>query len=238
MRTLAVLPIKNFDSAKERLAERLGSGSRQMLARSMFSDVLASLRHVPGLDAIAVVTDDREAESASAGTGTSLLRDTERAGQSAAARIGVRHAIESGYERVLLVPGDVPLLDHTEVRGMLSRAASNERPVTIVPDRHGEGTNALLLSPPDAIDPAFGPRSLERHVAAAEAAGVAYAVEELPSLIHDVDTPDDLTELTRLLQTLHGSAPMTRGTLNQIDRLHGGAEPGPGAAPGEPAVRG
>lgn len=235
MSTLAVLPIKNFDAAKQRLAEHLGGGSRQILARSMFSDVLASLRHVPGLDGIVVVTADREAESASTGDAVSVLEDTESAGQSAAARIGIRHALAAGFDRVLLVPGDVPLIDAGEVRAMLSGAASEERPVTIVPDRHGEGTNALLLSPPDAIEPAFGPGSLERHVSAAEAAGTPYAVEELPSLVHDIDTPDDLAELTRVLGNRHGSAPMTRGTLKQIDRLHGGPPAGPAAA--EPAVQ-
>jgi 2-phospho-L-lactate guanylyltransferase len=234
MSTLAVLPIKSFDAAKQRLAATLGAGSRQALARSMFSDVLASLRHVPGLDAIVVVAGDREAESASTGDTVGVIRDRAQAGQSSAARLGIEYALDHGYERVLLVPGDTPLLDAGEVRAMLSRAAAERRPVTIVPDRHGEGTNALLLSPPDAIDPAFGPGSLERHVNAAEAAGLAYTVEALPSLVHDVDTPDDLAELGRQLESRHGLAPMTRGTLRQIERLHGPAPVAP--APIEPPV--
>jgi 2-phospho-L-lactate guanylyltransferase len=219
MSTLAVLPIKSFDAAKQRLSAALGNGSRQALARSMFADVLASLRHAPGLDAVVVVTADREAELASTGDTVSVLRDVHQDGQSAAARIGIAHAIERGYERVLLVPGDTPLLDAGELRAMLSRASSARRPVTIVPDRHGTGTNALLLSPPDAIDPAFGPDSFRRHVAAAEAAELDHEVESLPSLIHDVDTPDDLAELVRLLEVRHGKAPQTRGALKQIDRL-------------------
>ena len=74
-----------------------------------------------------------------------------------------------------------------------------------MPDRHGTGTNALVLSPPDAIEPSFGPDSLERHVAAAEAAGVPHRVEEVPGLALDVDTPDDLAALGAELELSRGA---------------------------------
>ncbi|MGH3993293.1 MAG: hypothetical protein ACRDSN_12640, partial [Pseudonocardiaceae bacterium] len=101
-----------------------------------------------------------------------------------------------------------------EVAGLLAR----HRSVSIVPDRHGTGTNALVLAPPDAIAPSFGPGSLERHVAAAETAGVAHAVEELPTLMLDVDTRDDLAALTTALAGRRGQAPSTRGALRQLER--------------------
>jgi 2-phospho-L-lactate guanylyltransferase len=95
---------------------------------------------------------------------------------------------ELSAQRALLVPGDTPALDTADLDALLARA----EPVVIVPDRHGTGTNALLLTPPGAIAPAFGPGSCERHQAAAEAAGVDHAVLRLPSLALDVDTPEDL----------------------------------------------
>ena len=91
------------------------------------------------------------------------MRDPDQPGQSQAAAIGIRYALAAGYERVLLVPGDTPLLDPAEVAALL---AQRGHAVAIVPDRHGTGTNALLLAPPDAIEPSFGPGSFERHVAA------------------------------------------------------------------------
>jgi len=101
--------------------------------------------------------------------------------------------------------------------------ASAARSVTIVPDRHGTGTNALLLSPPDAIDPSFGPGSRDRHVAAAERAGVPHRVQEVPGLALDVDTPGDLAALSSELELYRGHAPATRGALRQLDRA--GASP-------------
>jgi 2-phospho-L-lactate guanylyltransferase len=213
-RTIAILPVKSFDAAKQRLADMLGTGSRKALAQAMFADVLSTLRHVPGLDEIAVVTADRAAEAAAAGERVTVLHDGAQAGQSEAVLIGIRHALESGYDRVLLVPGDTPLLQPGEVAALIA----GSRALVIVPDRHGSGTNALLLWPPDAIEPSFGPDSLARHLAAAEASGVPYRTQDVPGLALDVDTPDDLAELAAALEARRGQAPSTRGALNQLAR--------------------
>ncbi len=214
MRTIAILPVKSFTAAKQRLAGLLGAGSRQALAQAMFSDVLSSLRHVQGLDAVAVVTADRVAEAVALGERIQVLGDPDQQGQSQAAAIGIRYALAAGYERVLLVPGDTPLLDPAEVAALLAQ----EGTLAIVPDRHGSGTNALLIAPPDAIEPSFGPDSFERHVAAGRAAGAEPVVERLATLMLDVDTPEDLAELAGALEARRGSAPSTRGALRQLDR--------------------
>ena len=202
MRTIAILPIKSFGAAKQRLSSLLGGGSRQALAQAMFSDVLASLGHVPDLDGVAVVTANPVAQEAALRTGVTLLADTQEAGQSAAVQIGLRHALEQGYERALLVPGDTPLLDPLEVAAMLDRSDEDTTTVTIVPDRHGEGTNALLLDLPAAIEPAFGPGSLERHRAAARAAGATHRVDKVASLALDVDTPEAVSYTHLTLPTI------------------------------------
>jgi len=227
MRTIAILPIKSFGAAKQRLSGLLAGGSREALAQAMFSDVLAALRRVPGIDEIAVVTANRLAEDVARGEGVRLLHDDAEAGQSAAAELGVRYALDRGYDRVLLVPGDTPLLDPFEAAAMLDRAETEGTGVTIVPDRHGEGTNALLLAPVTAIRSSFGPGSLERHRAAARRAGVSHRVEAVFSLMLDVDTPDDLAALADALVDRHGQAPMTRGALSQLERMRSAPPPPP-----------
>jgi len=180
----------------------------------MFTDVLSTLRRAPGLDEIAVVTGDRAAESAASGDRVTVLYDGAQTGQSDAALIGIRHALAGGCDRAVLVPGDTPLLEPGDVATLISRATG----VLIVPDRHGTGTNALVLSPPDAIGPSFGPDSRARHVAAAAAARVPHRVEEIPGLTLDVDTPADLAELAAALEARRGQAPSTRGALRQLER--------------------
>ena len=218
MRTLAILPIKSFGASKQRLSGMLGHGSRRALAQAMFLDVLAALRRVHGLDAIAVVTADYAAESAARNEGVHLLFDADEAGQSEAVSIGIRHGVALGFERVLLVPGDTPLIEPREVAAMLERAEQEGTAAVIVPNRHGAGTNALLLSPPEAMAPSFGEGSLERHRSAAAAAELTHRVEAVPSLTLDVDTPDDLGVLSGALEERRGQACMTRGTLRQLDR--------------------
>lgn len=218
MRTLAILPIKSFDAAKSRLAGALGSGSRQALAQAMFSDVLAALRRVPGLEATAVVTGDERAIAVAEAERVHVVDDAGCESHSAAAMAGVRHAVATGYERVLLVPGDVPLLDPAEVGDLLERSAAADVAVAIIPDRHGTGTNGLLIRPPDCFEPQFGPGSRDRHVEAARAAGLSWTVEPVPSLLHDVDTPDDLAALGDALASRRGLAPSTRGALSQLQR--------------------
>lgn len=216
MRTLAILPIKSFSQAKQRLRSELSEADRRALVDSMFSDVLVALRRVPELEGIIVVSGDRVAQRIAQGYGATVVEDDER-GHNSAVGEGIRTALEDGIERVLLVPGDCPLLDPKEIEELLNHRAG-ERSALIVPDRHGTGTNALLLTPPDVLAPSFGPDSCRRHLADAGMAGVPAEVVEVPCLAFDVDTPDDLDALQQQLAESRGGAAHTRGMLNQLMR--------------------
>ena len=182
----------------------------------MFSDVLVALRRAKAVDEVMVVTRDNAAQQIAGGYGATVLDDQER-GHSEAAAVGIRAALESGKDRVVLVPGDCPLLDPRELDELIGRRLS-EPAVLVVPDRHGTGTNALLLAPPDALAPSFGPGSCERHRSTAEAQGVACEVVQVPSLAIDIDTPEDLAALQEMLTATHGLAAHTRGMLRQLTR--------------------
>jgi 2-phospho-L-lactate guanylyltransferase len=199
MRTVAILPVKSFGRAKQRLGDAVPN--RPALAAAMLADVLEALARVPELAGLIVVTAERAAADAARAAGAQVIHDPVEAGQSAAAALGIAAA---RADRALLVPGDCPALESREVEALLRETA----PVVIVPDRHGTGTNALLLAPPDVMAPAFGEGSFARHCALARAAGVEVRVAELPSLALDVDTPEDLATL------LAGrGAPRTRAQL-------------------------
>jgi 2-phospho-L-lactate guanylyltransferase len=208
MRTVAVLPVKSFGRAKQRL--RPAGVDRAELAAAMVGDVLEALGAVRGLDAVVVVSAQDLAGRPAA---TEWVHDPLEVGQSSAAARGVRAAVARGAQRVLLVPGDCPALDPAEVDALLESAAPG---VVIVPDRHGSGTNALLLDPPAVMTPAFGPGSFARHAALAHAAGATVRVGRLPSLELDVDTPGDLAALRAALAAGHGAAPRTRALLERL----------------------
>jgi 2-phospho-L-lactate guanylyltransferase len=227
MRTAAVLPIKSFGRAKQRLRAAVAQPGRADLAAAMVGDVLAALGRVPGLDDLVVVTAEPRAAAAARTDGAHVVHDPAETGQSDAAALGVAAALARGAERALLVPGDCPALDPREVAALLASAtgpadtagptpAGRGGTVVIVPDRHGTGTNALLLSPPRAIAPAFGPGSFARHRARAAAAGAAVRIAAAPSLELDVDTPGDLAALRAALDRRPHAAPRTRALLARI----------------------
>ncbi len=214
MRTAAVLPVKSFGRAKQRLGEAVGQPDRAELAAGMVGDVLAALGAVPELDDVVVVTAEPRAAAAAREAGAHVIADPVEAGQSAAAALGVAEAAQQGAGRVLLVPGDCPALDPREVSALLG--GHPEAGVVIVPDRHGSGTNALLLTPPDAIAPSFGAGSFARHAGRGAAAGAVVRVAHAPSLELDVDTPGDLAALQRALVRLPDAAPRTRALLERM----------------------
>ena len=216
MRTCAVLPVKRFDDAKQRLDRTLNAGTRRALAEAMVSDVLHALRRATRVDVVIVVTGEHGAEALARAYDAQAIPDDDR-GHSHAARSGVDWALERDYERVLMVPGDCPALDPAEVDALVVEGMSGPD-VVIVPDRHGTGTNALLLAPPDVIAPSFGPGSRARHEQAAHDAGARWRIAEPRSLVLDVDTADDLAVLHAALEARTGGAAHTRGLLRRMAR--------------------
>lgn len=215
MRTAAILPVKTFSVAKRRLGEAIGASEREELAAAMVSDVLGALFRIPEIDDVVVVTAEPLAARAAEEAGAVVVHDPDEAGQSAAAARGIDAALVRGANRVVLVPGDCPALDPHELAALLRRP-SRPPHVVIVPDRHGSGTNALVLEPPAVMPPSFGPGSFARHAALARAAGAHPKVAELPSLGLDVDTPDDLGALRAALEAHPEAAARTRAVLHRL----------------------
>ena len=211
MNAAAVLPVKRFDAAKQRMAGGLEGDQRRQLAAAMVADVLEAIGAARTLERVIVVSGDPVAQELAAEAGAEVVPDPEDAGHVEAALAGIARAEVQGANRVVLLAGDCPLLDSRELDRLLTGVP--EPYVGIVPDRHGSGTNALLLSPPDAIVPAFGDNSRARHVDMARQAGIPFGIEELPSIELDLDTPADVIALTRELERRPGRARRTAKAL-------------------------
>lgn len=236
MRTAAILPVKRFPLAKQRLGESVAESLRANLARAMVGDVLSSLRECPAIDATIVVTCEPSVAAAARYIDAVVVEDTAEEGQSTAVSLGLAYALRDGFERAMCVPGDCPTLDPDELVELLVVAAPNEdvglqfgvpraggreaksavmaqAEVVIVPDRHGKGTNGLLLSPPDALSPSFGPDSRARHERLASESGVKWRIAQPASLLLDIDTGEDLAALRKRVAGERVRAPRTRAVL-------------------------
>jgi len=192
--TVAVLPIKRFDAAKQRLDRE----DRAALMEAMATRALQTLAEA-GVDAAIVVTADPVAERLAREHGAAVVAEPEGLlGHSAAAALGVEAALARGAGRVLLLAGDCPLLTAADVDELLARHDGAGEGVVVLADRHGTGTNGLLLRPPRAISPAFGPGSRIRHERLAAEAALPCVVEHVPAFALDVDTVEDLAAVEQL----------------------------------------
>jgi 2-phospho-L-lactate guanylyltransferase len=221
MRTAAILPVKRFPIAKQRLGESVADSLRADLARAMVGDVLSALRECAAIETTIVVTCEPSVAAAARYIDAIVVEDSAEEGQSAAASLGLARALDEGFERALCVPGDCPTLDPEELDRLLDGGRTE---VVIVPDRHGTGTNGLLLTPPDVMTPSFGPDSCERHGELAKAAGAHCLVEQVASLLLDIDTGEDLAVLRERLAGEQVRAPRTRAVLRRAKTGDGTAD--------------
>ena len=215
MRTAAVLPVKSFSRAKQRLGQSVADPLRLELAQAMVADVLLALSRTAAIEHTIVVTREQSVAEAALALGALVVEDGAGSGQSAAVTLGIVRALAEGMERVLCVPGDCPALDPAELGVLLESSAGTQQgpEVVIVPDRHGTGTNGLLLSPPQAIAPSFGPDSCARHRSLARQAGTRCSVQSPQSLLLDIDTGAVLAALRERLAGHPGGAGRTRAVL-------------------------
>ncbi len=220
--TVAVLPVKRFQESLSRMSDSISGGARAFLAQSMFRDVLGVLLQARSVDDVAVVTGDSHARDVADKHGVWAIDDPYDSGHSSAVLLALDQCRDRGFKQALIVPVDCPLIDPSEIDEFISRTDDEELDVVILPDRHGTGTNGLLLRPPTVMSPSFGPDSMRIHRTRAEEKGLNYRVQRLESLELDIDTGDDLGKLHTELERAHGLAPLTRGSVRQLKRMADG----------------
>jgi len=193
----AVVPVKDTAIAKQRLAPALPPPMRQALALAMLEDVFAALAEAPGVARRLLVTIDPEAIHLGARYGFDCIADGAQDGHTGAVTAAARRLAAAGVGGMLTLPGDIPLV----TAGEIGRLLAAHKPVpsfTIAPSHDEKGSNAILISPPDAVPLRFGDDSFFPHLAAAEAQGIAPTVLRLPGLALDIDNPADLLHFARL----------------------------------------
>ena len=215
-RTWALVPIRGLETAKTRLGEDLDAEERVDLVTRLLRQTLIATRDARRVDGTIVVTMD----PAAAGIAKELraVGLVERApGLNEAIEAARSVAIARGATAILVLPADLPSVTAASVDDLLAQASRTDTPaaaadsavdsaarlVALVSDRHGQGTNALVVSPPGAIDPAFGIESRAAHQRAATRAGARYLELDGP-LSLDLDTPADLVAAEAALGSLRG----------------------------------
>lgn len=201
----AVIPVKETAGAKQRLAPVLSPTLRQALALAMLEDVLAAVAGIKGLGGAILVTVDHEAERLARRYGMTALADGAHDGHTGAVNAGARYLVAQGRSTMLTLPGDLPLVTAAEIERLI--AAHGPAPAfTIAPAHDDLGSNAIVMSPPQAAPLRFGEDSFFPHLAAARAAGIEPCVLRLPGIAFDIDNPQDLQHFARLRSATRAAA--------------------------------
>lgn len=193
---MILVPVKNLSRAKQRLASVLDQPARTELAHAMLSDVLEAIAAFGG-DDVSLVTSDPFALDLAKQFAFEIIRDGANISETDAIAMATRVCESHAIDDVLVVPGDIPLIDAAELRAIYDNAP--EKGTVLVPSRDKRGTNAVLRRPASLFPLLFGNDSFMPHLSAAIATDTTCVVLSLSGIALDIDTPEDLRELATAL---------------------------------------
>ncbi|MEM7097541.1 MAG: 2-phospho-L-lactate guanylyltransferase [Pseudomonadota bacterium] len=213
----AIVPVKTFDRAKQRLANVLSEEERRALMLAMARDVLTCLSTSTQLSGILIVSRAPEADALAQAFGTERFAESPDANLAESLEQATQHLIANFQATgVIVVPADVPGIHPAELDEILA----NHESVTILPDTDNIGTNGLVCSPPLCMPYVFDGRSFKPHVDGAFAAGITPKIVPNTRFVLDVDTPNDVIEVLTQAPDSQTSNYLTKSGIAQRVREH------------------
>ena len=200
MNTTAVIPIKQLNDAKKRLANYLSVSQRRALCQVMFEDVLEAVTTCDRIDDVVVVTNDESVALIASSYSARIVAEPEQPGLIAAITHAADLLASEGVVNMVFLPGDVPLVSVEELEVVLDGfGMSDTAEFLIVPAEDLGGSNCVVCSPPNCIEFLFGIDSFRKHLKESKDRGIEPSIAKLPGLGLDVDTPEDLAGLGKIL---------------------------------------
>jgi 2-phospho-L-lactate/phosphoenolpyruvate guanylyltransferase len=190
---MILVPVKNLSNAKQRLASVLDQPSRTELAHAMLLDVLEALGNWTARPEVGIVTNDPYALELAKRFSFTVIPDNANISETYAIETATRFCESRGIDNTLVIPGDIPLIQATELQTILD--AAPEEGSVLVPAGDARGTNAAFRRPAGLFPLRFGNDSFKPHFAAAKATGKPCVVLSFPGIAMDVDNPSDLSLL-------------------------------------------
>ncbi|MGI9324402.1 MAG: 2-phospho-L-lactate guanylyltransferase [Pseudomonadales bacterium] len=196
------MPLKLLAHAKQRLAPELNPQQRQQLVLAMAADVLEAVRTSQRIDHILLISRNAEAKALARDCDAEIFAETEEADLPQALVQAIAYASNRNASGVCIIPADAPLIHASDVDQLLC----DHQVCSVVPDAQFSGTNALVLTPPQVLEPIFDGRSFVPHIQAAVASGLPVRVFATPRFSLDIDTPEDLQTLQDSQADTHAKA--------------------------------
>ena len=233
----ALLPLKNFSGAKQRLSDVLTPAERSGLFLAMVRDVLSVLQSHPNIDNTLIVSDAPEAQQLARDFGAQCLSESSLnvSGLNGSIQAGVGVLADQGIDDVMIIHGDLPLVSSADISQLfyahqqqLQDAQKKDvtrapRAMTISPDERREGSNCLLCTPASSMTYRYGSNSFSLHTAQARQLGIPLRVVYMAGTACDIDTPQDLAIL--LQRATPNNAPHSHAYITEQALLGRAASP-------------
>jgi 2-phospho-L-lactate guanylyltransferase len=188
----AIVPVKPLRRGKSRLAEALNEDERAELNSQLLKHTLQTLKETPKVEEVMVISRDPKVMAIAHDYNARTIMEDGSADLNTALKRATAVAKMYTTNGVLILPADLPLIAKEDIEKLIAIGDAHKRVVVITPDRHKNGTNALLISPSGLIEYSYGEKSFDRHCEQARKVGARLEICELPSIELDLDLPEDL----------------------------------------------
>ena len=191
MSVFTIIPVKNLDEAKSRLSTVLPSYKRRELCIIMLEDILNVVKSVKNISQTVVIGSDLEVFNTAKRFNNEFIMES-RIGLNQAVSQAIDWCYKKDATSVLILPIDIPLVTAIDLDEMLS--LKDKSSIVISPSKSGDGTNALLLTPPNIIPIFYGPQSFQKHLHEAFKNGISCKCYKSDRIALDIDTIEDLND--------------------------------------------
>jgi len=191
----AIIPVKQLDKAKTRLSSLLSNNERREFCLEMLEDVLVAVTTSKCSRWTVVVSADPTVLQVAKRFGVFSLIES-RLGLNQAVSEAIDWCVQNGAKSTLILPADIPSVTPRDLAKIFS--LDKEAAMVISPSRSEDGTNALLLTPPNILPTFYGKHSFQRYIIEASKRAISFRTIKLPRIALDIDTVEDLAEFVKI----------------------------------------
>ena len=198
LKVFAIVPVKNFESGKSRLASLLTVEERVKLSELFLDYTLNTLTNTSAISKVIVVSSDKRAEGIAKIHNAKFLQEKKNQGVNAAVALADVYISEFAVDATIVIPQDLPLLLPEDIERICTSAQEHEKCLVICPSLRFDGSNALLRRPPLLITTNYDNDSYNVHIKKAKASNAIIKIIKTKRIMTDIDTVEDVINLIKI----------------------------------------